>query len=90
MGKEVLQDRVALVTGGGRGIGRAIAISLAEAGAHVAVNYRARREQALETCGRIEGIGRRAAAVQADVSRAPDVQRLVAAVGESLGPVEIL
>jgi 3-oxoacyl-[acyl-carrier protein] reductase len=90
MRKDVLQDRVALVTGGGRGIGRAIAISLAEAGARVAVNYRARREQALETCGRIEGIGGRAVAVQADVSHAAEAGRLVATVREALGPVEIL
>lgn len=90
MRSDALRDRVALVTGAGRGIGRATAIALAEAGAHVAVNYRARAEEAQETCGRIERLGRRAVAVQADVSLAKEVDRLVTAVGDELGPVEIL
>jgi 3-oxoacyl-[acyl-carrier protein] reductase len=85
-----LEGRVALVTGAGRGIGRAIALLLAEAGADVAVNYRERTEPAEATAGDIRRLGRRAEVVQADVARATEVARLVE-VGESrLGPIDIL
>ncbi len=85
-----LTNKIALVTGGSRGIGKAIAIALAQAGADVAVNYRSRQEEADETCAEIQKSGRRAIAVQADVSLAADVARLVAAVEAELGPVAIL
>jgi 3-oxoacyl-[acyl-carrier protein] reductase len=87
-----LTGKVALVTGGNRGIGRAIAIALAEAGADVAVNYRTHREEADEVCTEIERRwpGRRSVTVQADVARAGDVGRLGASVEASLGPVAIL
>jgi 3-oxoacyl-[acyl-carrier protein] reductase len=85
-----LKGRVALVTGGSRGIGRAIAIGLAAAGANVAVNYRERREAAEEVCGEIRKLGRVAIAVQADVGVAADVERLAATVERELGEVEIL
>lgn len=85
-----LQNRVALVTGASRGIGRAIAIALAGAGADVAVNYRKEQAAADEVCAEIKGLGRRAIPLQADVSLAPEVGRLVSIVERDLGPVEIL
>ena len=85
-----LQGKVALVTGASRGIGRAVSLALAEAGADVAVNYRVRQEQALEVCEHIQSLNRRTVAVGADVSQATEVQRLVEAVEWELGPVDIL
>jgi 3-oxoacyl-[acyl-carrier protein] reductase len=85
-----LTGKVALVTGTSRGIGRAIAIALARAGADVAVNYRSRHQEANETCDEIKRLGRRSIAVEADVSVTADVARLVATVETELGPVAIL
>ena len=85
-----LQDRVALVTGSSRGIGRSIALALARAGCRVAVNYRTGQAAAEEVVAAIAGAGGRAAAVQGDVSRPADVERLVGAAESSLGAVEIL
>src|SRR5581483_3877877 len=72
-----LRNRVALVTGGSRGIGRAIASALAEAGAAVAVNYRERREEAAAVVESIDRAGGRAVAVAADVSSAAAVKGMV-------------
>ena len=85
-----LTKRVALVTGGSRGIGRAVAISLAEAGAAVAVNYREKKAEAETTARAIRAAGGRAMAVGADVSKTAEVARMVAAVEAELGPVEVL
>ncbi len=85
-----LNNKVALVTGASRGIGRAIAIALAEAGAAVAVNYRDREGAAEETCAEIRRRGARALAVQADVSDSAAVAQMVAAIEPELGPVDIL
>lgn len=85
-----LGDRVALVTGASRGIGRGVAMALAAAGADVAVNYHVQRDGAEKVCEAIRACGRRAAAVQADVADEIQVGRLVEAVEEALGPVEIL
>jgi 3-oxoacyl-[acyl-carrier protein] reductase len=85
-----LAKRVALVTGGSRGIGQAIAVSLAEAGAAVAVNYREKVAEAEAVAGAILTKGGKAIAVQADVSRASDVARLIATVERDLGPVDVL
>jgi 3-oxoacyl-[acyl-carrier protein] reductase len=85
-----LENRVALVTGGSRGIGLGIAIALARAGANVAVNYREKADAAKAVCSEIMGIGRKAIPVQADVSLAADVKRMVAEVENSLGGTDIL
>jgi NAD(P)-dependent dehydrogenase (short-subunit alcohol dehydrogenase family) len=85
-----LAGRVALVTGGGRGIGRAIALALAEDGADVAVNYRRDEATAKETVGAIEALGRRARAYGASVDRLEDDERMVEAVLADFGFVDIL
>ena len=85
-----LQNRVALVTGASRGIGRAIAVALAVAGADVAVNYRKEQAAAEGVCAEIRRLGRRAISLQADVSLSADVERLVLATERDLGLVEIL
>jgi 3-oxoacyl-[acyl-carrier protein] reductase len=85
-----LAGRVALVTGGGRSIGRAISLALAAEGCDVAVNYVSRQQDADETVDAIRRQGRRAIAVQGDVSKSADVARLVAATESALSPVDIL
>ncbi|NKB49581.1 MAG: SDR family NAD(P)-dependent oxidoreductase [Alphaproteobacteria bacterium] len=85
-----LTGRVALITGGGRGIGAAVARGLAEAGAVVAVNYVSNRAAAETVVVDITQAGGQAAAFQADVADGEAVTAMVAAVGDSLGPVDIL
>ena len=85
-----LKNRIALVTGASRGIGAGIAIALAEAGADVAVNYRQRADAAKSVCEEITRMQRRAVAVQADVSVAADVKRMVAEAEAQIGGIDIL
>ncbi len=85
-----LTGKVALVTGGNRGIGRAIAVALAEAGADVVVNFRTRESEAKEVCSEIEGFGRRSLVVGADVSVATEVSRMADTIKRHLGAVTIL
>lgn len=85
-----LTGRVALVTGGGRGIGAAISRGLAEAGAAVAVNYVSNQTAAETVVADITQAGGQAAAFRADVADAEAVTAMVAGVADSLGPVDIL
>ena len=85
-----LTGRVALVTGASRGIGRAIALALAGAGADVAVNCRERGRSAEETADAIRTKGRRALAIAADVSESRAVEGMVRAAEAELGPVDLL
>ncbi|MEE9276727.1 MAG: SDR family NAD(P)-dependent oxidoreductase [bacterium] len=85
-----LSEKVALVTGGGRGIGRACCLALAGAGAAVAVNYSRSREAAEEVKAEIEAGGGRAEVFGADVSSLEEAQRLFAEVKEAFGTLDIL
>jgi 3-oxoacyl-[acyl-carrier protein] reductase len=85
-----LNGRVALVTGASRGIGAAIAVALAEAGADVAVNFRERAEAAEKVAQQVRATGQRAHSVAADVSNSGDVARMVKDVTQALGPTDIL
>ena len=82
--------RLALVTGGSRGIGRAIALALGKNGCDVAVNYNASAEAAEALCGELSALGARASAFRADVSDRSQVEALFKAVEAGMGPVEIL
>jgi 3-oxoacyl-[acyl-carrier protein] reductase len=83
-------NRVCLVTGASRGIGRSIALDLAAAGANVAVNYQLRRAAAEGVCSEIRKLGCATVAVQADVGIPAQVELLVERVEQELGEVEIL
>jgi 3-oxoacyl-[acyl-carrier protein] reductase len=85
-----LKGRVALVTGGSRGIGATIALALAESGAAVAVNYRERAADADAVVAGIKSKGGRAIATAADVSQAVAVAKMVEHVASALGPIDIL
>lgn len=85
-----LENQIALVTGGSRGIGRGIALAFAREGADVAVNYRRDEDAARETVAEIERLGRRGVAVQADVGEWPAVERMVAEVLAAFGRIDIV
>lgn len=85
-----LNGRIAMVTGASRGIGRAIALELARAGADVAVNYRKNEKEALATLDLVTSAGRRGIIFQADVSKAENVSCMIEYTEEELGDIDIL
>lgn len=85
-----LTGQVALVTGSSRGIGRACALRLAQAGADVVINYVSSRAAAEEVAGRVLAMGRRAAIVKADISEPDDVAEMAAYVGDTFGRLDVL
>ena len=85
-----LKGKVALVTGASRGIGRAIAERVARDGAAVAINYASRADEARKLADEIEAAGGRALAIQADVGRVPDVNRLFDETLAHFGKLDIL
>ena len=90
MAADSLRGRTALVTGGSRGIGAAVSLALAEAGAAVAVNYREQADQARKLVDELHKQGVQAITVQADVSRADAVARMVESVKSEFGTIDIL
>jgi glucose 1-dehydrogenase/3-oxoacyl-[acyl-carrier protein] reductase len=89
-GRVRLKDKVALVTGASRGIGRGIAEVFADEGAHVAVNYLGSEAKADETAAYVRGQGRRAMTVKGDVASRADVETMVDRTWRELGPIDIL
>jgi 3-oxoacyl-[acyl-carrier protein] reductase len=85
-----IRGKVALVTGASRGIGRAVAATLARAGADVAVNYFSREKEALETLALVREAGQRGILVQADVSKSLETAEMIHRVERELGQVRIL
>ncbi len=90
MTEAAFAGKTALVTGGTRGIGRAVSLRLAREGARVAANYFSREQQAAETVSEIESAGGTAMAVAGDVSKPNDAARIVAKTREAFGPIDIL
>ncbi|HPI73701.1 MAG TPA: enoyl-[acyl-carrier-protein] reductase FabL [bacterium] len=85
-----LQGQVALVTGGSRGIGRAIALRLAQAGANVAINYLRQRTAAEETVAAIRALGRQALAIRANVGEHEAIEEMVEEIKKEYGRLDIL
>ena len=85
-----LKDKAAIVTGASRGIGRAIALTLARAGARVIVNYQSRHTEAEKLCLLLQGEGLNALPFQADVSKFKEAEKIVAFCLERFGSPEIL
>ncbi len=85
-----LEEKVALITGASRGLGKAMALRFAEEGAAVAVNYLTNSEMAKETCRKIVAASGKAICVQADVAQPSQVKLMVETVSRELGPIDIL
>lgn len=85
-----LQEKVALITGGSRGIGRAIAIRLAEQGANVVVNYVRHKRDAGDTAQEVEKLGRKCLLVKANVANSDDVVKMFESIANEFGHLDIL
>ena len=85
-----LEGKNAVVTGGGRGVGRAICLAFAKEGANVVVNYAGNQKAADEVVGMIQAMGRKAVAVKGDVGQEADAQKIIDACVQSFGSIHIL
>ena len=85
-----LKDKIALVTGSSRGVGRAVALAFAKVGAKVVINYTSNEKAADEVVENVEGMGSEAISVKADVAQKSDVEHLVSATIETFGRLDIL
>ncbi len=85
-----LSGKAAVVTGGSRGIGKGIALRLAEQGADICFSYRGNAEAAAQTAGELEALGRRALSVQADVTQPESAEALVKAAIDAFGKIDVL
>jgi pteridine reductase len=85
-----LEGKVALVTGAGKRLGRAVALRLAEEGMDVAVHYGTSAKDAAEVIGQIEEMGRRALAIRADLRSVDEIRRMLLEVGNELGRLDVL
>ncbi|HXT24191.1 MAG TPA: SDR family oxidoreductase [Candidatus Eisenbacteria bacterium] len=85
-----LSGKVALVTGAGKRLGRAVALRLAEEGADVAVHYGTSAKEAAEVVGKIEQAGQRAVAIRADLRSVDEIRQLILQVGNELGRLDLL
>jgi len=88
MGK--LEGKNAVVTGGGRGVGRAISLAFAQEGANVVINYAGNQKAADEVVGMIQAMGRKAVAVKGDVGQEEDAKRIVDTCVENFGSIHVL
>jgi len=85
-----LEGKIALVTGASRGLGRGVALVLAEKGADVIVNFHSKEDEAREVCAEIDKMGRQSICLKADVSHADEVAKMFAAIKEKFGRLDIL
>ena len=85
-----LEDKVALITGSSRGIGRGCALEMARVGADVAINYRSHEDEAMAVAEAAEQMGRRTLVVQADVGHRAEIERMMEQVLDAFGRIDIL